>query len=102
MAVKPVNPVAEKQAKLLALDNRKAEPDVTRVFWFPDDQEVRLVELTEVVPINPDDDLHPFYFRPSPRDDMPLPTALAMIRPDEFGKLKPPSEWGNWSDAVEL
>ena len=35
-------------------------------------------------------------------DNLPAPSAIAMIRPDEFGKLKLPAGWGNWSDAVEL
>ncbi len=102
MPVQPANPVVERQAKLLAVDNRKAEPDIARVFWFPDDREVRLLELTEEVPETTDGEVHPFYFPASPQDDLPLPSAMAMIRAEEFGKLKLPPEWGTWDDAVEL
>ena len=102
MTVKHVNPVAEKQARFLAVDNRQADPDITKIFWFPDDNDVRLVELSDEVPVNFDDELHPFYFRPSPDDDLPLPSAMAIIRSDEFGKLKLPAGWGDWSDDVEL
>ena len=102
MTVKPVNPVVEQEARLPVVSHRQAEPDITKVFWFPDDQEVRLLELTEQVPIALDGEVHPFYFRPSPKDDLPLASAIAMIRAEVFGKLKLPGEWGSWSDAVEL
>ena len=102
MTVKPVNPVAEKQARLLAADNRQASPDITRILWFPDDREVRLVEITEEVAANLEEELLPFYFRASPQDNLLLPSAVVMIRPDEVEKFPPPRGWGNWSDAVEL
>lgn len=102
MTVKKVNPQIEKQAKSLAADNRQAQPDITRILWFPDDTEVRLVELTEQIPANEDDELHPFYFRASPKDDLPFPSAMVMIRPDEINTTKPPTGWGSWTDAVEL
>ena|SRR5687768_17180764 len=102
MAVQNVNPTIERQARLLADDNRRAEPDITRVYWFPDDAEVRLLELTPQVPQTSNGELRPFYFRPSPPDDLPAPSAIVMIRPDEFGKLALPRGWGEWADAVEL
>lgn len=33
MAVQNLNPVTEQQARFLAEENRKAEPDITRVFF---------------------------------------------------------------------
>jgi hypothetical protein len=98
----PTNQNVEQQARFLAADNRQAEPNITKVYWFPDDGEVRLVELTDQVPVNEDNELHPFYFRASPQDSLPLPTAVVMIRPEEFGKLKLPPQWGEWADAIEL
>jgi hypothetical protein len=102
MAVQHINPVIERQARLLAEDNRKTEPDITRVFWFPDESEVRLVELSDQMPVSQDEELHPFYFRAAPKDDLPAPSAVAIIRANEFGLLKLPSHWGSWSDAFEL
>ena len=102
MAVQPLNGEIQKQAQLLAEDNRRAEPDVTRIFWFPAEEEVRLLELTEQVPRSSEGEVLPFYFRPAPRHNLPAPSAIAMIRADEFGKLRLPTGWGNWSDAVEL
>jgi len=102
MAVQIQNPEIEQQARLLAVDNRKAEPDITRVFWFPDESEVRLIELTEQIPIGAEGEVLPFYFRPSPRHHLPAPSAIAMIRPGEFGKLKLPMGWGSWDNAIEI
>ena len=102
MAVQSLNSEIERQARLLASDNRTAEPDITRVFWFPDEKEVRLVELTEQVPAGAEGEVLPFYFRPSPRHQLPAPSAIAMIRAGEFEKLKLPPGWGDWNDAVEL
>ncbi len=92
--------LVERQARYLASDNYEAEPDIQKVYWFPDDEEVRLVELTPQIPVTHDGLLHPFYFRPSPEDDLPSPSAMALIQPDEFGRLRLPDRWGTWSDAV--
>ena len=92
----------ERQARLLARDNRIAEPAITRVLWFPDNEEVRLLEVDDTVPSTGDGIIHPFYFRPSPKDALPSPSALALIRPEEFGKAKLPPNWGDWSNAIEL
>jgi hypothetical protein len=97
-----INPVAERQAKFLAADNRQASPDITRILWFPNEREVRLVELSGEVPVCLEKKLYPFYFRASPEDELPLPTAVVLIRPDEIQKFKPPTGWGSWTDAWEL
>lgn len=102
MPVQNVNPVIERQARLLADDNRKAEPEISRVIWFPDEHEVRLIELTEQIPVSLEGEVHPFYFRESPQDNLPAPSAMAMIQPNEYGKLKLPAGWGEWSDGIDL
>jgi hypothetical protein len=102
MGVQQANPAVERQAKLLAAENRQSEPDITRILWFRDDGEVRLLEVTDQVPASMDGEVHPFYFRPSAKDDLPLPSAIVMIRADEVGKLRLPPTWGSWTDAVEL
>ena len=60
-----------RQAERLARANREAEPTISDVYWFPDDEVVRLVEIDELVPSSPDGKVHPFRVRPSPRDDLP-------------------------------
>jgi hypothetical protein len=81
------------QAEYLAKDNRETEPTIEAVYWFPDEQEVRLVELTPVVPLNEDDQLRPFYFPASVEDDLPSPSGVAMIRPEEWRRLRLPKGW---------
>ena len=102
MPVQPLNPVIHQQALSLAKDNRQGQPDITQIFWFPDEQEVRLVELTEQIPITTEGEVLPFYFRASPQYDLPAPSAIAMIRPQELGKLRLPEGWGEWSDGIEI
>src|SRR4051812_48407856 len=92
----------ERQARLLAAENRKAEPGIEKVYWFPDEHEVRLVELMRAIPESDDDQVHPYHFRPSPANDLPAPSGIALIRPDEFGKLRLPERWGGWNEAVLL
>jgi len=92
----------EIQAKLLAADNKEAEPEIQRIYWFPDHDEVRLIVLDPSVPKEQDGIVHPFYFRPSPEDGLTAPSAIALIRPEEFGKLRLPHTWGDWSAAIAL
>lgn len=92
----------ESQARMLAEENRKAEPAIVKVFWFPHEEEVRLVELSEAMPASQDPEAYPFYFRSSPKDGLPAPSGILLIRPEEFGKLKLPPDWGDWKLAVEL
>ncbi len=83
----------KKQARSLAEENRKADPAIEKVYWFPDGGEVRLVELSEEVPESEDGVLHPFYFQCSPQDNLPAPSGIAIIRPEEFRKLEMPDGW---------
>ena len=93
----------EQGARALAADNRQSDPALQGILWFPADDQIRLVLLTAEVPAAGDDpDVHPFYFRPSPEHGLTFNSAIAMIRPDERGKLRLPPSWGAWQDAVEL
>lgn len=94
--------IIKRQAELLAGENRKAEPSITRIYWFPDDHEVRLVELISTVPRADDGRVHPFYFRANAEEDLPAPTGIALIRPEEFRQLSLPEKWGGWEAAVSL
>jgi hypothetical protein len=92
----------EQQAKYLASENRKAEPGITKIYWFPDDHEVRLVSLLDEMPTSQDGILRPFYFRASPEHGLTAPSSVTLIRSDEFGTLRLPASWGSWNDAVEI
>ncbi len=97
----------ERQARMLAKENRKSDSDITKVLWFPHHEEVRLVEVHKTIPPAGDGYVHPFYFRASPQDDLPAPSGVALISPEEFKqaklrKLRLPKGWGSWKDAREL
>ena len=91
-----------RQAILLARDNKRAEPGIQRVYWFPHEEEVRLVEVEDGIPASASGVLEPFYFAQSLRDNLNAPSAVALIRTDEFGKLELPQDWGDWDCAKEL
>lgn len=92
----------EAQALKLAQDNKKAEPGIKKIYWFPDDEEIRLVELEDDLVPALSGHVEPFYFGPSPEDDLVAPSGIALIRTDEFRDLKLPKDWGSWDDAIEL
>jgi hypothetical protein len=93
----------EKQARLLAAENRVNDPDITDVYWFPDEREVRLVEVNETVPKSSEEEgVQPFYFKPAPASQLPAPSGIALIRGDEVGKLRLPAKWGDWHSAVKI
>ena len=92
----------EEQAIKLAKDNKKSEPQIKKIFWFPNDDEVRLVEIEDDFIISGSNVVEPFYFDASPEDDLPLPSGVAIIRSDEFKKISLPDDWGSWDDAQEL
>lgn len=94
--------IVERQARMLAKDNREAEPDISDIYWFPHDDEVRLVELTPAIPASGDGRVHPFYFRSSPSDNLPAPSGIALIRPEEYRSLQTPKDWGDWDAAVRI
>lgn len=91
----------ERQARLLAEENRRAEPDIERIFWFPDDREVRLVETTPAIAAG-EEVVQPFYFRPQPDDQLPAPSGVAILHPADVRRARLPESWGDWDHAVEL
>jgi hypothetical protein len=90
------------QAVLLARENKRTDPGITKIYWFPDEHEVRLLELEDGIPAALSGEVEPFYFDPSPEDNCPLPLGIAIIRNNEFGRLKLPEKWGAWESAREI
>jgi hypothetical protein len=90
------------QAHKLAQENKRTEPAIQQVFWFPSDTEIRLVELEEETPPALSGRVEPFYFRPAPLDGLTFPAGIAIIQSREFGVLRLPRGWGSWKDAEEL
>jgi hypothetical protein len=89
----------EEQALLLAKENKDAEPDIAAVYWFPNEQEVRLIEIMPSIVSSTNGRVTPFYFRADPGSGLPAPSGIALIRPEEFRKLKLPDDWGDWDEA---
>lgn len=90
------------QASELARANKQAEPAIEKVYWFPNDKEIRLVELEQTTVPALSGRVEPFFFGPSPQDGLTVPSGIAIIQTQEFKKLELPQEWGTWNDAVEL
>ncbi len=101
MTVKDINGI-RKQAKLLASENKKVEPGIQGIYWFPHDNEVRLVGVEDNIARSLSGEVEPFFFEPSPVDNLHAPSGIALIRPDEYGKLDLPRGWGKWEDAVKM
>jgi len=87
-------------AKRLAKNNLEGEPDIKKVLWFPHEDEVRLVEvLPDVIP---SDQVVAFHFGPDHAGGIPVPSAIALILPDEEGKIPVPQGWVDWKDTEEI
>jgi hypothetical protein len=89
----------ERQARFLATENMDSDPDIQAVYWFPNKDEVRLVEITSSIPSSTDNRVHPFYFRPDPASDLTAPSGIALIQPQEFKSSALPDRWGDWDQA---
>jgi hypothetical protein len=88
------------EAKRLAEEAKQLDPDIQKIFWFPHQHEVRLIEIDENTVASGTGAVEPFYFDSTDSD--PIPSGVAVIRPEEFGKLKMPEGWGEWSDGEEI
>jgi len=92
----------KRQAELLAADNLEANPSIEAIYWFPDEEEIRLIEVEANMIPSHSGSLEPFYFAPALRENLPSPIGLAVIRPEEVGTLTLPDEWGDWTMAIPL
>ncbi len=92
----------EQQARAMAADHLKNDKDIAEVYWFPSTKEVRLIEVQNNVPKNDECAIQPFYFPASVNSGRKWSSAIDIIRPEEFGKLKLPKAWGHWKKAVKL
>lgn len=85
-------------AEELAKAHANLEESLESVFWFPDDKEIRLLELDR--DMIDSDQIRPYYFPSDPENGIRYPSAVAVIRPEEKESLRPPAEWGAWTDAL--
>ncbi len=103
MSLKEKNAVKE-AADRLAAANTAEEENIKEVYWFPDDNIVRLIEVDASYPnyLPSEDQAAAFYFGPDDSIGMPLPSGVALINPEEVGRVKPPEGWGEWDQAVKI
>jgi hypothetical protein len=92
----------QQQAQLLAEEASRMDPNIIKFYWFPAENEVRLVEVATDMQRSLDDEVQPFYFPASPQDNMPALSGVAIIRDGEDYKLKLPNGWGTWDQAELL
>jgi hypothetical protein len=88
----------EQAARELAEADARSEESMVRIYWFPHEKEVRLVEVMELTVPSDDGMVQPFYLRPT--GDFPYNLGVALIRPDEDRRDKLPESWGSWNDGV--
>jgi hypothetical protein len=88
----------EQAARELAEANALSEESMVRIYWFPHEKEVRLIEVMELTVPSDDGLVQPFYLRPT--GDYPYNLGIALIRPEEDRRDKLPESWGSWDDAV--
>jgi hypothetical protein len=88
------------EAIKLAQENKKVEPNILKTFWFPDQEEIRLIEVENDIPDSSGNDIEVFYFGQS--EHVTLNSAIGLIRSNEIGKLQLPENWGSWGVAEEL
>jgi hypothetical protein len=90
-------------AKMLADAARKSESAIEKVLLFPSAKDVQLLYVDPTGrPTSEDETIAPFYFGPNARSGIRHSSAVALILPQEVGKLRLPAGWGTWEDAVEV
>lgn len=87
-------------AALLARNNAESDPAVEEIYLFPGSNQIRLIELDATVP--PSGAIEPYYFGADPQSGLEFASAIALIRPEERGRLRPPDGWGDWGDAERI
>lgn len=88
------------EGKRIASANTEFESSISEVLLFPSESEIRIIEIDTVAA--PSGCITPFYFKPSPQMRIAHPSGIALIAPEEKGKLKLPEGWGSWDDAVKI
>lgn len=92
------NHTIEQVARRIAEENGRSESTISKIYWFPDKSQIRLVEVDMESIKSEDDSIRPFYFNPV--EGVPYPSGIALIHPDEDGRKALPKEWQvDWSQA---
>ena len=90
----------EEAARKMAAANIEAAPETEAIYFFPAEDEIRLIETDPTT--LPSREIVPYYFGAAPSSGIPFRSSVALILPNEAFRLAPPQEWGTWKDAVQL
>lgn len=96
----PVDLNMREQAEKLAHEIVQTHSSVQRIIWFPDSSELRIIEIDTNTIASPTREIEPFYFDSTA--SVPVPSGIGIIRPEEYGDLVLPQDWGSWDDGLEL
>ncbi len=103
MIAEAMNSEMRTTANKLAEAARESEPAIEKVLFFPSAENVRLLYVDATAHPTPEEEtIAPFYFGPNAGSGIRHSSAVALILPQEVGKLPLPAEWGAWEDAVEI
>jgi len=89
--------------KRLATANVETESAISEVWLFPKRDKILLLEVdSKAFPSGKRADA--FYFAADPEDNIPFPSGIAAIRPEEkeTNSVKPPQGWGDWKKAIRI
>ncbi len=89
-------------AMRLARENKEAEPAIIRIYISPAEDEIRLIEIDPSTIKSDDEHLLPFFFAPDLEGGIPYRSAIALIREEEFKKLRLPQEWASWDEVKQI
>jgi hypothetical protein len=90
-------------AEMLADANLESEPNLKRIYLFPSQEEIRLVEVDVTAqPYSTDSVLAPFYFGANRSSGIDYQSAIALIRPEDERQIRLPEGWGDWASAELL
>jgi hypothetical protein len=85
-------------ARRIAQENFEFNSELVEAYWFPHPEEYRLVYVDPyVVPAEEKLPLFQFKLQDTPTHVATL--MVAVIRPEEVGKLLLPEGWGEWHNA---
>jgi hypothetical protein len=102
------NDIIKEAALKIAHIHLQSEPGIVRIYWFPSNKELRLVEVDETMPeLIEGNRLQPLYFEANPAKGLSVPMAYELIAPTHEehlrnGKIAMPKGWGKWETGERI
>ncbi len=86
-------------AQNLVDSNAEAVPEIEEIWFFYNDEEIRLIEVHSSLP--PDNEIAAYHFPADPDNGIGYPIAVALINSADK-ELPLPDGWGSWDKAERL